>query len=154
MQKLILGVAALAIATAAGAFGPSERRAKELAAWTPVGEEVSCINTNQIRSTKVVADNVIDFRMTGNKMYRNTLPHGCPSLLSEERFSMRVQTGRLCSVDTIRVLHSYGGGLEEGAGCGLGKFQPMEKAAAMENASYVEGDWAPFEVVDARGATN
>jgi hypothetical protein len=154
MQKLILGIATLAIATAAGAFGPSERRAKELAAYTPSGEAVNCINTNQIRSTKILANNVIDFKMTGGKYFRNTLPHSCPSLLMEDRFSYRNSIGRLCNVDTIRVLTSAGGVLQEGAGCGLGKFQPMEKSPELENASYVEPEWAPFEVVDAGTATD
>jgi hypothetical protein len=154
MQKLILGIATLTIATAAGAFGPSERRAKELAAWTPAGDAVSCIETSRIDTTKILANNVIDFKMRGGKVYRNTLPHNCSGLVSEDRFSYRNTAGRLCSVDIIRVLHSYGGQLDEGVGCGLGKFQPMEKSAELENASYVEQPWAPFEVVDANSATN
>jgi hypothetical protein len=154
MQKLILGFATLAIATTAGAFGPSERRAKELAAYQPAGEPVNCISINQIRSTKILANNVIDFKMTGGKTYRNTLPHACPSLLTEDRFGYKTSLSRLCNVDTIRVLTSAGGQLQEGAGCGLGKFQPMEKVAEAENASYVEQPWAPFEVVEAGAATH
>lgn len=148
MKKVLLGLATLAVATAAGAFGPSERRAKELAAFTPTGEVVNCISTYQIRSTKILANNVIDFKMTGGKHFRNTLPHTCPSLVSEDRFAFKNTGGRLCNVDTIRVLTSTGGTLQEGAGCGLGKFQPMVKASAVEEISYTEGEWAPFEVVE------
>jgi hypothetical protein len=154
VQKLILGIATLTIATAAGAFGPSERRAKELAAWQPVGEAIDCVDISRIDSTKVLANNVIDFKMRGGKVYRNTLPYNCSGLVMEERFSYKTSTSRLCSVDIIRVLHSYGGQLEEGAGCGLGKFQPVEKAAELENASYVPQEWAPFEVVERANATN
>lgn len=154
MKKLLLGIATLAVATTAGAFGPAERRAKELAAYQPAGNAVNCVSISQIRSTKVLANNVIDFKMAGGKVYRNTLPHSCPSLLFEERFSYRTSTSQLCNVDTIRVLNSVGGGLQEGAGCGLGKFQPMEKVAEAENANYVEQPWAPFEVVEAGSATH
>jgi hypothetical protein len=154
MRTLLLGIATLAIATTAGAFGPAERRAKELAAYQPVGEPVNCISITRIRSTKILANNVIDFKMAGGKVFRNKLPYSCPSLLFEERFSYRTSISQLCNVDTIRVLTSAGGTLREGAACGLGKFQPMEKVAEAENASYVEQPWAPFEVVDTGKATH
>lgn len=148
MRNLVLGIATLAVATTAGAFGPAERRAKQLAAYSPVGEAVSCIDTNRIDSTNIVSNNVIDFKMRGGKVFRNTLPFSCSGLVLEDRFSYRTSISRLCSVDTIRVLHSYGGGLEEGVGCGLGKFQPVEKTATVKEISYSESEWAPFEVVD------
>ena len=91
--------------------------------------------------------------MRGGKVYRNTLPYSCSGLVSEDRFSYRTSIGRLCNVDTIRVLHSYGGNLEEGVGCGLGKFQPVEKTAKVEEISYSEGVWAPFEVVESGKVT-
>ncbi len=153
MRKLLLGLATLAVATTAGAFGPAERRAKQLAEYSPVGEAVSCIDTNRIDSTNVVANNVIDFKMRGGKVFRNTLPYSCSGLAMEDRFSYRTSISRLCNVDTIRVLHSYGGGLEEGVGCGLGKFQPVEKTAKVDEISYIEGEWAPFEVVEPSNAT-
>lgn len=107
----------------------SERRAKALAAYTPAGEAKDCISISLIRSSHVIDDRTIDFKTAGGKVYRNTLPHSCPSLGFEQRFSYRTSTSQLCSVDTIRVLQSFGGGVQEGAGCGLGKFQPMQKVA-------------------------
>jgi hypothetical protein len=153
MTKLLLGVAALAVATTAVAFGPAERREKQLAAYTPVGEPVNCIDTSRIDSTNVVSNNVIDFKMRGGKVYRNTLPISCSGLVFEDRFSYRTSTNRLCNVDTIRILHDFGGRLEEGAGCGLGKFQPVEKTEASKEISYSEGEWAPFEVVEPGSVT-
>lgn len=148
MRNLLLGIAILAVATTAGAFGPAEHRAKQLAAYTPIGEAVNCIDTSRIDSTNVIADNVIDFKMRGGKVLRNTLPHSCPSLASRDSFSYRTSIGRLCNVDVIRVLNNYGGRLEEGVACGLGKFQPVEKSATVKEISYSEGEWAPFEVVE------
>ena len=148
MRNLLLGIATLAVATTAGAFGPAERRAKQLAAYTPVGEAVSCIDTSRIDSTNVVSNDVIDFKMRGGKVFRNTLPYSCSGLASQDSFSYRTSIGRLCNVDIIRVLDNYGGRLEEGVGCGLGKFQPVEKTATVKEISYSEGEWAPFEVVE------
>ena len=148
MKTLLLGLATLAVATTAGAFGPSERRAKQLAAYTPVGDAVSCIDTTRIDTTNVVSNTVIDFKMRGGKVFRNTLPFSCSGLVFEDSFSYRTSTSRLCNIDTVRVLHNYGGRLEEGVGCGLGKFQPVEKVSKVEEISYSEDEWAPFEVVE------
>jgi Family of unknown function (DUF6491) len=134
MKKLLLGFAVMAVAATgiatAGTSNMKDRRAKALAAYQPAGEPVSCITSSQIRSTNVIDDRTIDFKMAGGKVYRNTLTHSCPSLGFEERFSYRTSTNQLCSVDIIRVLQNYGGGLQEGAGCGLGKFQPIEKVSS------------------------
>ncbi|MBH1991742.1 MAG: hypothetical protein I8H86_02515 [Sphingomonadaceae bacterium] len=93
------------------------------------GKALDCVQINAIRSTNVRDDHTIDFIMNGNKVYRNTLPNSCPSLGFEQRFSYRTSLSQLCSVDVITVLYSAGSNLQPGASCGLGKFQPMEKAA-------------------------
>lgn len=93
------------------------------------GEAVTCIPIRSIRSTNVRDDRTIDFIMNGRKLYRNTLPNSCPSLGFEKRFSYQTSISQLCSVDIITVLWNAGPGLQPGASCGLGKFQPMEKAA-------------------------
>ncbi len=131
MHKPFLALAATAALfggfAIAAASSPSERRAKIMAAYRPVGEPISCISLNRIRDTKVVDNRTIDFHVGSDKVFRNTLSSSCPGLANEDRFSYRTSLSSLCSVDSIRVLHSYGGTLQEGAGCGLGKFQPMEK---------------------------
>ena len=92
-----------------------------------VGEPVNCVSLNRIRSTDVIDDSTIDFKMAGGKTYRNSLPYSCPGLKFEDRFSYKTSINQLCNVDIIRVLNNYGGHLTEGAACGLGKFQPVEK---------------------------
>ena len=87
-----------------------------------LGPAVNCIQTSRIDNTEVHDDQTIDFHMLGGDTYRNTLPHRCPSLGFEERFSYRTTTGQLCSVDVITVLYSDG---QRGAGCGLGPFLPV-----------------------------
>ncbi|KQM97047.1 hypothetical protein ASE85_15985 [Sphingobium sp. Leaf26] len=93
------------------------------------GAALDCVQIRSIRSTNVRDDRTIDFIMNGNKVYRNSLPNSCPSLGFEKRFLYKTSLSQLCSVDIITVLWNAGPGLQPGASCGLGKFQPMEKAA-------------------------
>ena len=93
------------------------------------GAPIDCVQIQSIRSTSVRDDRTIDFIMNGKKIYRNSLPSSCPSLGFEKRFSYRTSLSQLCSVDIITVLWNVGSGLQPGASCGLGKFQPMEKVA-------------------------
>lgn len=91
-----------------------------------VGEPESCISIVQIRQSKVRDDRTIDFEMTGDKVYRNTLPYSCPRLGFEEAFTYETSLTRLCNTDIIYPLESVGGTLRRGAGCGLGDFVPVE----------------------------
>ena len=127
MRKMLLIIPALAMLSGSGAVALSSKKAPEPV--RAVGEPKSCVNISQIRSTKVVDNSTIDFRMVGGKTYRNTLPYSCSGLKFEDRFSYRTSLNQLCSVDIVRVLHDQEGQLTEGAGCGLGKFQMVEKIA-------------------------
>ncbi|MFM9976973.1 MAG: hypothetical protein ACKVOP_02865 [Sphingomonadaceae bacterium] len=120
MRKFLLGALVLTATLSVA----SAREAKAIPEATPDGEAVSCVSLSQISSTRVHSDSVIDFRMRGGKVYRNTLPNSCPSLGFEERFSYKTSLNQLCSVDIITVLQSPG--LTRGASCGLGKFQPVK----------------------------
>jgi len=124
-MRVLTTIAALAIAaTGIGASAQRERDAPPPA--TPDGEAVSCIQSSRIRSTDVHGDRVIDFHMTGGKVYRNELPHACPSLGFEERFSYKTSINQLCSTDIIHVLQTPPS--VPGPACGLGKFQPVKIA--------------------------
>ena len=128
MRKSLLILTALAALTGGASAGISAK--KEPAPVRAVGEPVNCVSLHNIRSTNVVDASTIDFKMNGGKTYRNSLPYSCPGLKFEDRFSYRTSTSQLCNVDIVRVLHDYGGQLSEGVGCGLGKFQPVEKISA------------------------
>lgn len=124
MKKLIL-IAALGTALAGS---PAIAKKREVPEAKPTGAAVDCIPISQIRESRVRSDSIIDFRTGGKTWYRNTLPNSCPSLGFEERFSYKTSLSQLCSVDTIAVLQQFGGSLQEGPRCGLGKFQPVELA--------------------------
>jgi len=91
-----------------------------------IGEAESCISISSIRSTRIRDDYTIDFMVGANKVWRNTLPNRCPGLKSEDKFTYETSLSQLCNTDIIYVLHDYGGRLDRGAGCGLGKFVPVE----------------------------
>ena len=122
MRKLPI---ALALTLAAAAPGAARNRDRVPEA-TPTGAPVDCISTTSLRQSPVRSDTVIDFVTRGGQVYRNTLPAACPSLGFEERFSYEVHTAQICSSDIIHVL--YSAGPTRGAGCGLGKFQPVKLA--------------------------
>lgn len=92
------------------------------------GKPVDCIQLRSIRNSNVRDDRTIDFEINNREIYRNTLPQSCPNLGFEKRFSYRTSLPQLCSVDIITVLTNNGPGLQPGASCGLGQFQPMRKA--------------------------
>jgi hypothetical protein len=80
---------------------------------------VNCIQTS------VVDDSSILFYVSSKTAYHNILPRRCRGLLREKRFSYHVSGGRLCHLDSIRVLYYGGGGLEEGISCSLGYFHKV-----------------------------
>ena len=90
------------------------------------GPDESCIPLRQFSQTVVRDSRTIDFLSTGRKGWRNVLPNDCPGLATERAFSFNTSLSQLCSTDIIRVLQNYGGGLQPGASCGLGRFTPIE----------------------------
>lgn len=127
MRKLLLIIPAITLLSGGATLALSGKKPPEPV--RAIGEPKACVNISQIRSTKVVDNSTIDFRLAGGKIYRNSLPQSCPGLKFEERFSYRTSLNQLCSVDIIRVLQDQGGQLSEGVGCGLGKFQLVEKVS-------------------------
>ena len=81
-----------------------------------------CVQTYQIRSTKVLNDSVVLFELKDRTVWRNTLKYACPSLAFEARFSYKISGSSLCRMDTIRVLRNFGSTLDEGASCSLSAF--------------------------------
>ena len=117
-MRLLLALAFLAAAA------PARDR---VPAATPAGAAIGCVQLIAIQETRVRDDPTIDFVMRGGRVYRHTLPQSCPELGFEQRFAYATSLSQLCSVDIITVLHATGG-LQRGASCGLGKFQPVTLA--------------------------
>ena len=85
---------------------------------------LGCIPLQRIQNTKVLDDRTILFEMTGNETLVNHLPHRCPGLGFERSFGYKTSISQLCSQDIIWVVTHMGSGLDRGASCGLGRFEP------------------------------
>lgn len=123
---IMAGLASLGLAAVAGPSTARPLKPEQEARIKPVGKPASCIPLAQIDSTRVRDNQTIDFYMRGRTVYRNRLPHQCPQLGFEERFSYKTSLSQLCSTDIITVLTSPG--ISTGASCGLGQFQKIAGA--------------------------
>ena len=93
-------------------------------------DTVDCIQVRNIRRTDVLDDRNILFHMRGRTIYHNMLPRQCGGLAREERFSYQTSIGRLCRLDSIRVLYDDPFGLREGNRCALGLFHKIDREDA------------------------
>ena len=89
-----------------------------------------CLSAQSIRDTDILSDRSILFEMPGNEYYLNNLSYECRGLRRAGSFSYQTTVGRLCNVDTIRVIEQIGGSIREGIGCGLGLFYPITEDEA------------------------
>jgi hypothetical protein len=128
LVPLAIFAATAAVASCAPAEPPATTAGTEPSAEV-AGE--SCVSIAAIRESRVIDDNAIDFHMRDGRIYRNTLPHRCPSLGFEQAFTYSTSLTQLCSTDIIRVVQQ-GGGPQLGASCGLGKFVPYTPPAKDE----------------------
>ncbi len=114
MRPVLLSLALIAAAAPA---------ADRVPAATPAGQAQTCIPITGIRESRVRSDAVIDFMMRDRKVYRVTLPNGCPGLGFEQRFFYVTSLSRLCAQDIITVFTQSPP--MRGASCGLAPFQPV-----------------------------
>ena len=92
--------------------------------FEPTGQVRKCLPSHEIRETRVIDPRTILFRVGVSKYFLNRLPHDCPELKLEQRFTYTLRgTNDLCDIDAITVLNSSG----TGAGCLLGKFEELKK---------------------------
>lgn len=132
MRNRLALVSMAAVAALAGCAAPERTTTPAAPApATPVPQAAAaqdCVELAQIRESRVIDDQTIDFIMRDGRVLRNSLPNRCPQLGFEKAFSYSTSLSRLCSVDIITVV-IQGGGPVRGASCGLGKFVPQAPAA-------------------------
>lgn len=93
---------------------------------------VQCVRVTDIDGIDIANDQTLIFRMRGDELYRNELPHSCPGMRRNDTLMYRTSVGRLCNVDIITVLEDWGFGFAPGASCGLGMFHPITEEIADE----------------------
>lgn len=102
-------------------------------------EATHCVRIQGIEDIDIVNSGTLVFRMRGDEVYRNDLPHECPGLRPGDTLMYRSSVGQLCSVDIITVLEDRGFGFSPGASCGLGMFEPITEQIADEMVRAEEG---------------
>lgn len=127
MHRARLAMIATSLLLAAPLVAQSVPRSQQL--WTPGGAPVNCISLQSIRSTHVVDDRTINFVISNNRMFTNTLPRACAGLGMNRAFSHNSRTTQLCAANSITVVQR-GGNRIAGPSCGLGQFQPMKPVPA------------------------
>jgi hypothetical protein len=139
MQKRVCILAAACLVLSFSPF------ASALADEAPEEGGERCVNMRTVSRTEIIDDQTILFHMRGGVIYRNYLPHRCPGLAREERFSYSTTISRLCDNDIITVLYNHGVGLSSGPSCGLGKFYPISKdeAQALKEPPDIEPEPLP-----------
>ena len=119
---------ALGVAATFGALGTPAYAAGAAAA--PDSEAKSCVDLRRIDYTHVVDDQNILFYMYGGNIYLNRLSHPATGLDRHQPFMYRTNVGNLCKGEIITVLEDWGFGFTPGASTTLGKFAPIDAAAA------------------------
>jgi len=89
---------------------------------------VHCIDLQRIKSSEILDDSHMLFKMANGDMYLNTLEHRCPGLRRSQPYMVRTSLTRLCNLDIITLLDATGFGFMPGASCGLSMFEPVTKA--------------------------
>jgi hypothetical protein len=74
------------------------------------GETVRCIQTRSVRSTTVLDDQHIIFRLSGSKYYLVQFKHRCPRLRRGSALIYETRISQLCRLDQVRASNSAGSG--------------------------------------------
>jgi hypothetical protein len=120
----------LVLAVAAGIAGPAwadkDDPAAQLARITEgrvAGAPQNCISLPQVYDTQVIDKTTVVYRI-GNTYYVNKLKSGAAELNSDDIMVTRSFGSQLCAMDSIHMVHRYGGG-RSGFGI-LGPFIPYK----------------------------
>ncbi len=107
MRKLLpLLAAGLALATGpalAERRAPPEVQLERALDGRVAGEPVDCINLHQVRSSRII-DNTAILYDAGGTVYVNRPRAGAESLDHWDTMVTRLNSSRLCSVDTVRLV--------------------------------------------------
>ena len=125
MGAALLAAGLAAPARAADRELHSDKARERLAEFEYTGRSELCLTTYRIKGVDVLDDWTLLVETQGRKYYVNHLPHRCPRLGFEQRFSYTLRgLNQLCNTDIITVLHTD---MRPGASCGLGQFEELRK---------------------------
>ena len=101
MKKAAAFAGAIVLVSCAPVDEPSKSVAAVEPAVTVIGEAKGCLSAGSIQNTQVRGNGVIDFTVTGGKVYRNYLANGCPVLRNGDAITYEVKGGTPYGASTI-----------------------------------------------------
>jgi len=111
LKSLTLGLVAGGFLLAAPIASFADHHEEAEAAAPSAAESVRCIDTRRIKTTKVVDNKTVNMRMRGGPDYQMNLVRRCPGLKMQKTIIYEpMPSSKLCSVDTIKVPVTTGGG--------------------------------------------
>ncbi len=102
----LLAGGALLAAASPGLAGQNTDREAELARALEgrvAGEPVDCVDLRRVRSSRIINDTAIIYD-AGSTIYVNRPRSGAESLDQRDTMVTRLNTSRLCSIDTIQMV--------------------------------------------------
>jgi len=133
MRTLIFAGLGLAmLAGTAHAREPQARSARAEAALgkalagRTAGKPQSCVQMNELGSSRIIDDRTIIFEGRGRTLWRNDVSGGCPGLSPSRALVTKSSTGQMCRGDIFRIIDP-GTPISYGA-CAFGEFVPYTKA--------------------------
>jgi hypothetical protein len=96
----------------------------------PPAASPHCLRLATIDRTEAVGDRNILFYLKDRTIYRNDLPHSCPSLKAGRPFMYRLVLDQLCDTDVITMLEQHAFGFVPVESCLLGPFKLTDAAQA------------------------
>lgn len=129
--SMILATALMATGALAQAASPrdtpEQKLAKAIEGRTP-GKPVNCINSRDIRSTRIINGTAILYETNNGTVYVNRPASGASTLRDGDALVTRTSISQLCNVDIVR-LYDTASRFERGS-IGLGDFVPYKKVKA------------------------
>jgi len=110
MRKLLPLIAASLLIGGAAQAKPADREAELARALEGrvAGEPVHCIDLRRVQSSQVITDTAILYRV-GSTLYLNRPANGADSLNRNDTMVTRLNSTRLCNVDTVTMVDPVSG---------------------------------------------
>lgn len=94
-------------------------------------QSVSCLRSGAYTEVEVINPELLLFRGRGERMWLNRMRQACVGLRLDDALAFEMRNSRLCELDTIRGIDSFGGYWSAtSAGCSLGSFDPVSPEQA------------------------
>lgn len=133
-RTIVAGLATALVALTAACSSSGEKDAEEQEPLLDLTQFESdagekCIPLAGIRSTNIIGNQAIEFKMRSGTSYVNVLPRPCPVLTRNRILSWETSLSQLCHLDILRVLDRVGTDIQMVGACGLGYFHPLPEGA-------------------------